>query len=280
MIGIIWNGKLNEIPVHKGLLSNDIVKEASKISGIPLERVRLTYNANGKEISLQLQVNMEEIPVKTFYVFDSGFQIDRRVDLLLEYVTPIPIWFLMLKIINHSESFTLKVATIMWVAHYTKRSIESVFVHTFSNKYISLPEVAKNCSYYWIFSLLISFFIIKSASAPKNRLYQLIGVIMQITGELLNGYSHLKLRSFRKPGSKDHVYPTGFLFDHIVCPHYTFEILSWIGFALFTQHFIALLFPVCGGGQMFIWADDRRRRYALTNPSAMNRGRLLPHRYL
>ncbi len=47
-------------------------------------------------------------------------------------------------------------------------------------------------------------------------------------------------------GSTARRVPTGFLFDTVVSPNYTTEILSWIGFALLTQQ------PVSGVCAIYI----------------------------
>lgn len=75
--------------------------------------------------------------------------------------------------------------------------------------------------------------------------------------EALNGYCHLKLKALRPKGSTEHLLPRGLFFDSITCPNYTFEILSWFSFYLFTRVFASLLFTIFGLAQMFIWAEKK-----------------------
>lgn len=63
------------------------------------------------------------------------------------------------------------------------------------------------------------------------------------------------LRDLRPAGTTLRVIPRGFLFERVSCPHYSFEICSWIGFALVAQTWSALAFLVVGA----FWARGRTR---------------------
>lgn len=53
-----------------------------------------------------------------------------------------------------------------------------------------------------------------------------------------NFYHHKLLADLRK-NSLDYFIPKGGLFDYVVCPHYLFEILTWLGIALLSRHLAA-----------------------------------------
>ena len=168
-----------------------------------------------------------------------------------------------------------------------KRSFEVVFVHTYSHKTIPIFSIMdnstfKNCLYYWIFAIVISVNVVRNSQKylTLNSEVQDVGLAMWIASELLNGYSHLQLRKLRSKGSLGHFLPRGFLFNTITCPNYTFEILSWVGFTMYVQTYTAALFPVCGGVQMLLWADEKRKRLATKWPEVMHRGRITPFPFL
>ena len=41
--------------------------------------------------------------------------------------------------------------------------------------------------------------------------------------------------------SLDYFIPRGGLFKHVICPHYLFEIITWLGIALLSRHLAAWL---------------------------------------
>ncbi len=65
-----------------------------------------------------------------------------------------------------------------------------------------------------------------------------------VLAELCNARAHRMLRDLRPLGTKTRVIPRGFLFERVSSPHYLFEILSWVGFALVTQTWAARAFLV------------------------------------
>lgn len=69
------------------------------------------------------------------------------------------------------------------------------------------------------------------------------------------------LRDLRPAGTTLRVIPRGFLFERVSCPHYSFEICSWIGFALVAQTWAALAFLVVGAGILGAWAHARHQAY-------------------
>jgi very-long-chain enoyl-CoA reductase len=48
---------------------------------------------------------------------------------------------------------------VFHTAHYAKRILETIFVHHFSHATMPLSNLFKNCTYYWCFAALMSYFI-------------------------------------------------------------------------------------------------------------------------
>ena len=76
-----------------------------------------------------------------------------------------------------------------------------------------------------------------------------------------NLHAHLTLRGLRRPGTNERRIPTGNLFGLVSCANYTFEILAWIGFSIFTQSLASWFFTIQGAGQMVIWALGKHKNY-------------------
>ncbi|CAH0520120.1 unnamed protein product [Peronospora belbahrii] len=119
-----------------------------------------------------------------------------------------------------------------WTLHFLKREFETFFVHRFSRPTMPLRNLFKNCSYYWSFGAVVGYPLC-------HPLY---------TAE----------------GSKVRPIPKGPLFALVSCPNYTFEVLGWVGFSLFTQVAASYVFTVVGFLQMTDWALKKHRGYLKT----------------
>lgn len=288
MITLVWKGHEHKLKKDNSAKTDKLFQEASEITKVKENRIRLYYHADQKRLPLQRQEPLSKIRADTFEIVDSGPQFSFMVGDLFEYIPSIFIW---LAVVLYSrvpiEFEYVQFTTVMWILHYSKRSFEAVFIHTYSQRTLPIFSLLdnstfKNCLYYWCFSFLMAWNMVHRASYNRhfNPLLQSMGVLVWFTSELFNGYCHLMLRRLRPSGSLGHFLPKGFLFNQITCPNYTFEILSWIGFAMYSQTFVSILFPICGGGQMFLWADEKRNKLASQWPEARNRGRITPFKFL
>ena len=279
---LIWKNEKTQIEISKDSQTEDIFKESARFSKINIDRIRLYIEKNGSKIPLPKYQPVSEIPSNSIIIVDSGPQFSFMINDLFEYIPPIFIWIQTLFFIQPKLNKYINTATLMWQFHFTKRSLEAVFVHTYSQKTLPIFSLLdnscfKNCIYYWTFAVLISFSVIKRWNFQvRYPELQNAGIWLFIISEILNGYCHIRLRFLRPKGSLGHYLPTGFLFNQITCPNYTFEILAWIGFGLFTQSIFSFLFPLCGGAQMLLWADEKRKKLATKYPEVMKRGRITP----
>lgn len=66
-----------------------------------------------------------------------------------------------------------------------------------------------------------------------------VGVPLFVVGICGNWYHHYIMAHVRKETSNSEL-PSGGLFNHLVCPHYTFEILSFLGMLCVSQTLMAL----------------------------------------
>jgi 3-oxo-5-alpha-steroid 4-dehydrogenase 1 len=72
----------------------------------------------------------------------------------------------------------------------------------------------------------------------------LVGVIMFVSGFIINRWADLSLRALRKPGEVNYSIPYGGLFNWVSCPNYLGEIIEWSGWALATWSLPGLAFAV------------------------------------
>ena len=214
-----------------------------------------SYKSLVYRLSPGLRYRIKETETNKYILKDYGIQISWRLVYLIEY-------FGALVAFPYMVGDLTRIDTILWIAHYSKRLFESAFIHTFSNDTMPFVNVFKNSAYYWGAGLLLGYYA-KLSTVEVNPFIVGAWIVCQMG----NGYCHYYLANLRKPGSKEHVLPTNFLFRWVTCPNYTFEIIGWALFAFLTPDFydmyvdVKLLFCLIGAGQMYIWAKGKRRRY-------------------
>lgn len=104
------------------------------------------------------------------YLRDLGPQIGWRTVFLAEYSGPLVIYLTMWvlrqpelrnPLLSPIESHIgLRcLACLCWCGHYTKRILETLFVHRFSHATMPLFNVFRNCGYYFGFAFFVSYFV-------------------------------------------------------------------------------------------------------------------------
>ena len=157
-----------------------------------------------------------------------------------------------------------KVACAYWVFHYAKRIFETFFVHKFSHSTMPVRNLVKNCSYYWGFAALVSYFVNSpsaSGTSSSRSLYIYVCFTLAMLCQVLNLYCHVALTRLRKPGETAYKIPRGFLFDVVTCPNYTTEVMGWFFFNVGTRGTImGVAFMMAGAVQMYQWAVAKHKR--------------------
>ncbi|KAI8050546.1 3-oxo-5-alpha-steroid 4-dehydrogenase-domain-containing protein [Syncephalis plumigaleata] len=221
---------------------------------------------------------------------DLGPQISWRLVFVVEYFGPI-VWHSLFfylptlfygKQVQHSD--VQIAAYYMAMGHYIKRELESVFVHRFSNGTMPLRNIFKNSFHYHILGgLLIAYGIygpglaVGTASATISPTWYWSCIAVFILAELGNLSAHITLRNLRPPGTRIRRIPYGFGFGLVSCPNYTFELIAWAAFALFTSSWAAWFFFVVSFGQIYLWAVKKHKAYRREFPDyPRNRKALIP----
>jgi very-long-chain enoyl-CoA reductase len=152
-------------------------------------------------------------------------------------------------------SLTAGLAAVLWSFHFARRTWESAFVHRYSKPSIGVSDYLTEYIYYWAWS------VTPTAARPPWFALQMLGLAWFVLAEAGNARAHLMLRALRSPGGREKQIPRGFLFERVSCPHYLFEILSWVGFNLVTQTWAGVAFMLVGAGILGGWAHTRHAAY-------------------
>lgn len=289
-------GKSTELPVSVAVTVKDLKKEYGKFSKKSIHRISFK-SGEGKEA---LRLDSDEKTLESYglkdgakiHFKDLGRQINYRLVFLLEYLGPmvfVLLYALRPAFVYGTEAAALEVnwvarlGVICWTLHFLKREYETVFIHKFSRATMPLSNLFKNCVYYWSFGAVIGYPLSSPEFLPPVETQVYIGFGVWILSELGNLICHLMLSGMREvEGSQKRTIPSGFLFNFVACPNYTFEALSWVGFSIMTNLPTAFIFTLVGFVQMADWAMKKHKAYKKTYDKEyikLNRKAIIPFLY-
>ena len=169
----------------------------------------------------------------------------------------------------------MNLVTLLYALHFLRRSLETLFIHSYSGP-IDLLTALMIASLY-IGNVVFSSwsFVPRGAITPTWLI--VVGILVFFVGEVGNFYHHLLLKKLRiqkvqdsekpsgeqdsekpsdalasekptnEPTCKGYYLPSGGLFPVLICPHYTFEILSFLGVMIttnFDYYQLAVVFSI------------------------------------
>lgn len=153
----------------------------------------------------------------------------------------------------------------MVMIHFTKRELETLFIHRFSAATMPAFNIFRNSAHYWLLSgLNMAYWIYiptASAAAESNLFITLLGIALFVVGELGNLSNHITLRNLRSSGGTERGIPHGLGFDLVTCPNYMFEAVAWIGICLISWSLSTVIFAVAAIGQMAVWSNKKESKY-------------------
>ncbi|GLJ18423.1 hypothetical protein SUGI_0326470 [Cryptomeria japonica] len=189
----------------------------------------------------------------------SGVQLSSRTAMLIFYLPSflIAVFFLFCKLLWVNASILLEKLGLLQISislqlhqdaglrfiilatavalHFLKRVFEVLFIHQYSGGITMSTTVI--VSFLYSFSsanLLYAMQISEGLTSPSVDLMPL-GLVLFVVGISGNLYHHYLLSGLRKKGEKGYVLPKGGLFEFVVCPHYLFEIIGFLGIAFISQ---------------------------------------------
>lgn len=274
-------------------LEQVLIEVSRNNRNISKNRLRLTYAKENKQLPILDDSYFKGLDSATteLYVKDLGPQISWRLVFVCEYIGPIIIHTLLYRLSQnqsviskfhnssvHRDPFLYSLIYWLNTIHYTKRVLESLFLHKFSQATMPLFNLFKNSSHYWILngSIAASYFgygflIGNDTLRPVYEFLHLEKVNTLVTlfliSEAWNFYIHLKLRLWgdlqKKQGNTTKRVPLNEgIFNVLVAPNYSFEVWSWIWFAFIARlNIFALIFLAVSATQMYLWAQKKNKKY-------------------
>ena len=136
----------------------------------------------------------------------------------------------------------------LWVLHYGNRTLIYPFRLKTKGKemplFIMFSAIGFNlvngsiCGFY--FGFLSPTYTIEWLTDPRF----IIGMLLFISGVVINWQSDAILLNLRKPGETGYKIPHGGMFKYVSCPNHFGEILEWTGYAVMTWALPAISFAV------------------------------------
>ena len=162
----------------------------------------------------------------------SSYLVSSQVAMLMAYVPSLMlssflVWQEQIKGVN--DVLVMK----MIIAHFLKRILEVLFLHKYSGQAELSFGFSGGCAYVMYTYAIAHFLMLRENLSIQNDEFSTIGLVFFLVGEFGNFYHHYVLSTLRKPeNSKSYLVPTGGLFDYVICAHYLFELIAWLGIAL------------------------------------------------
>ncbi|MBI5647752.1 MAG: DUF1295 domain-containing protein [Ignavibacteriae bacterium] len=200
--------------------------------------------------------------------------IHRRTHLAVSYSGALIFFYVMLH--YHIDSERLHIAghdtwimpwmvpALMWTLHFLRRTYESMRVHRFGAGTLAWVKAPVPWMYYWGFALWIAYEVTGAGPQPPAWEFRVAGTLLFLCGEIGNAIAHVMLARLRHADGTRQGLPRGFLFEYVSCPHYFFEIVSWIGFCFVTATLSSLAFAAATTCILTVWATQRHRAYHRT----------------
>jgi 3-oxo-5-alpha-steroid 4-dehydrogenase 1 len=182
---------------------------------------------------------------------------------------PSPALIVVFFIISEQKNLPQVIFLCLWLGHYIHRT----FIYPFSQSgkekaypvILALMAVAFNCLNGFVNGYGV--FKINSYDISYMLTWKFIaGILLFITGFVINKISDEKLRNLRKQSPIEYIIPDGWLFEYISSPHYFGEIVEWGGWALMTWSLPGLSFFVFTFANLFPRAISSHNWYKATFP--------------
>ena len=117
-------------------------------------------------------------------------------------------------------------------------------VHQFSGGMILDSAIPISLSYFLsTASMIYAQHLSQDISEPPVDL-KYPGILLFLIGIVGNFYHHYLLSKLRGNGDKEYRIPKGGLFDLVICPHYLFEIIDFLGISFISQTLYAFSFTL------------------------------------
>ena len=201
----------------------------------------------------------------TLFTYDLGIQIETPIANIIEYSAPIIVLlFYIIKYIYIDKNKPLNKiqiwTIIMIIFHYSKRVLESIFVHIQINT-MEFKMFLIECLYYIIYFGVYTQKKIFSIENDLEDNYKYLYILLFFVSEINNYHCHIILRKIRLKNCNKREIPKGNIFDFVYCANYFWEICSWFFISIFSSIKAIYFFTVMGGVIMTLWALEKKDFY-------------------
>ncbi|GMG99507.1 hypothetical protein Nepgr_001347 [Nepenthes gracilis] len=125
--------------------------------------------------------------------------------------------------------------------NFLKRILEVLFVHKYSGRMGTEAITVITLGYFLgAATAIYTQHLSRDLLEPSVDL-KYAGILLFVLGITGNFYHHCVLSNLRGKGEKEYKIPKGGLFNLVICPHYLFEILVFVGLSFIAQ----TLYSVC-----------------------------------
>ena len=276
--------KLKDVDINKTVkeLKDYIYTSLNLSSKISRNRfgIMIVTKKDSKEIKTFLSDDYQKLifydgvsdPNTLYYLKDIGPQINYRLVYILEYLGPLVftiIFFARYAFIFIKNNPNKQLQThilcyfFMSLFHYSKRILESLFVHIFSRTTMPLQNLFKNCLYYWgIFGILCGYTLFNPYAKDLTwfKVPRYIFIAFFFSAEIKNLQTHIILREIKIKGKgKKYMPPRKEGFELCTCANYMWEFFAWVSFSIFSCNIFVVIFTICGFLQMKQWALKKHK---------------------
>ena len=163
--------------------------------------------------------------------------ISTRTGMVILYFTPLAALVISaLPYLSNPTVIQVLVFAAVFI-HFAKRVLESLFLHKYSGP-IGIFTTLMIASFYSLAAFMVGYLNREPIRTMDAWFY--LGIVHFVIGIIGNFNQHKALADLRKD-SLEYKIPRGGLFEYVVCPHYLFEIITWLGIFLLSRHLGALL---------------------------------------
>jgi len=169
--------------------------------------------------------------------------------MLFLYVPSFLVALMSLRLFPYGDLRVLLLSSSLAI-HFFKRVFEVLFIHKYSGGMVLDSVIQISFGYFLATtSMIYGQHLTQGLAEPAIDL-KYCGVVMFLIGITGNFYHHYILSQLRRNGEKEYKIPKGGLFGLVICPHYLFEIIGFLGFSFISQTLLA--FSVATGSIFYL----------------------------
>ncbi len=200
----------------------------------------------------------------------------------VSYGAPILIFLSFYTLFSSRSSFQT-LLLFMWLVHFVKRLFETRFVHLYSpGKEMHGCFTSNAFVFYIVFAFWIGYSVFRDSYVPgRGWATSNLMVVLFFLSIVGNFVHHYKLRLLKLDADKTRkrTFPNGLLFELVACPHYTFECLTWLCFAIISNTVASWCFFFATLALLIRWSKERHLNYKRMEGYPGHRKALLPFLY-